>query len=452
MKKVFIGVLAALMLFAFTACEPQTITWPTEKDITYVSVEQTATYIVGETATGNGFNIVVNYTEGESTIIPGAANVKVNGGVASVEGLTFKNANDVVVPVVPCNVEYKAITSATITGVSNVTIEDGTKLEDSNFASNIKLDGAENLTLTLAFDGGERVYTADDIVAKKDVTATNGKINVVLSLVDKDGNVLPTSTAVKKGETYTVTLDNYYLGTDWAYEKNLSKGFETGVTVNVVKTDTTEVVTGIQAKYTVTRDSKPVVTDVTSLAGVDLFIKDKVVITLYNVATTAGQDTSDKLTSGYEYVDDNSTTPDIVFKDGVSQSTLEVKATEQSGTAYYRIANHGTEFVDISIPAGKNAVVMQGTSITVSQKNVTYAEGLLSGGTDITQYVQFGSNAGLKNLNGENEVEYTVTVDPARSYNITTTGQEIWVFVNYDSYEGTVNYPTTVKGFKAQTV
>ena len=142
----------------------------------------------------------------------------------------------------------------------------------------------------------------DDIVAKKDVTATNGKINVVLSLVDKDGNVLPTSTAVKKGETYTVTLDNYYLGTDWAYEKNLSKGFETGVTVNVVKTDTTEVVTGIQAKYTVTRDSKPVVTDVTSLAGVDLFIKDKVVITLYNVATTAGQDTSDKLTSGYEYV------------------------------------------------------------------------------------------------------------------------------------------------------
>ena len=233
-KSILIGVLAALMLFAFTACEPQTITWPTDKDIAYVSVEQTATYIVGETASGDGFNIVVNYTEGDPTIIPGTANVKVTGGVAAVDGLTFKNANDVVVPAVPCKVEYKTITSATITGVSNVTIEDGAKLEDEDLASKINLDGAENLTLTLAFDGGERVYTADDIVAKKDVTATNGKINVVLSLV-KDGKVLPTDVAVQKGETYTVTLDNYYLGTDWAYEKNLAKGFETGVTVSVVE-------------------------------------------------------------------------------------------------------------------------------------------------------------------------------------------------------------------------
>ena len=449
-KSILIGVLAALMLFAFTACEPQAITWPTDKDITYVSVEQTATYIVGETASGDGFNIVVNYTEGDPTIIPGTANVKVTDGVAAVDGLTFKNANDVVVPAVPCKVEYKTVTSATITGVSNVTIEDGAKLEDEDLANKINLDGAENLTLTLAFDGGERVYTADDIVAKKDVTATNGKINVVLSLVDKDGKVLPTTKAVQKGETYTVTLDNYYLGADWAYENNLAKGFETGVTVNVVKTDTTEVVTGIQAKYTVTRDSKPVVTDVTSLTGVDLFIGDKVVITLYDVATTAGKDTSDKLTAGYEYVDDNSTAADIEFTSGVSQSTLAVKATKQSGTAYYRIPNHGTESVDISIPEGKNAVVMQGASITVTQNNVAFEAGTLSGGADITKYVQFGNNAGLKNLNGETEVKYTVTVDSERSYNITSTAQAIWAYVNYDSYEGTVNYPVIISSFKAQ--
>ena len=447
-KSILIGVLAALMLFAFTACEPQAITWPTDKDITYVSVEQTATYIVGETASGDGFNIVVNYTEGDPTIIPGTANVKVTDGVAAVDGLTFKNANDVVVPAVPCKVEYKTVTSATISGVSNVTIEEGATLEDIDLASKINLDGAENLTLTLAFDGGERVYTADDIVAKKDVTATNGKINVVLSLVDKDGKVLPTNEAVQKGETYTVTLDNYYLGADWAYENNLAKGFETGVTVNVVKTDTTEVVTGIQAKYTVTRDSKPVVTDVTSLTGVDLFIDDKVVITLYDVATTAGKDTSDKLTAGYEYVDDNSTAADIEFTSGVSQST--VKATKQSGTAYYRIPNHGTESVDISIPEGKNAVVMQGASITVTQNNVAFEAGALSGGADITKYVQFGNNAGLKNLNGETEVKYTVTVDSERSYNITSTAQAIWAYVNYDSYEGTVNYPVTISSFKAQ--
>ena len=233
-KSILIGVLAALMLFAFTACEPQTITWPTERNISFVAVEQAATYIVGEKAEDTGFNIVINYTEGEPTVIPGAGNIKLEGGMASVDGITFKNGENVV-PAVPCKIEYKTVTSATITGVSNVTIEDGAKLEDVDLASKINLDGAENLTLTLAFDGGERVYTADDIVAKSAVTATNGKINVVLSLVDKDGKVLPTNKAVQKGEAYTVTLDNYYLGTDWAYEKNLAKGFETGVAVSVVE-------------------------------------------------------------------------------------------------------------------------------------------------------------------------------------------------------------------------
>ena len=232
-KSILIGVLAALMLFAFTTCEPQTITWPTERNISFVTVEQTATYIVGETAEDTGFNIVINYIEGEPTVIPGAGNIKLEGGMASVDGITFKNGENVV-PAVPCKIEYKTVTSATISGVSNVTIEEGAKLEDENLASKINLDGAENLTLTLAFDGGERVYTADDIVAKSAVTATNGKINVVLSLV-KDGEVLSTTTPVQKGETYTVTLDNYYLGKDWAYEKNLTKGFETGVTVSVVE-------------------------------------------------------------------------------------------------------------------------------------------------------------------------------------------------------------------------
>ena len=232
-KSILIGVLAALMLFAFTACEPQTITWPTERNISFVTVEQTATYIVGEKAEDTGFNIVINYTEGEPTVIPGAGNIKFEGEMASVDGITFKNGENEV-PAVPCKIEYKTVTSATISGVSNVTIEEGATLEDENLASKINLDGAENLTLTLAFDGGERVYTADDIVAKDVVTATNGKINVVLSLV-KDGKVLQTDMAVQKGETYTVTLDNYYLGTDWAYEKNLAKGFETGVTVSVVE-------------------------------------------------------------------------------------------------------------------------------------------------------------------------------------------------------------------------
>ena len=218
----------------YSLCEPQTITWPTERNISFVAVEQAATYIVGEKAEDTGFNIVINYTEGEPTVIPGAGNIKLEGGMASVDGITFKNGENVV-PAVPCKIEYKTVTSATITGVSNVTIEDGAKLEDVDLASKINLDGAENLTLTLAFDGGERVYTADDIVAKSAVTATNGKINVVLSLVDKDGKVLPTNKAVQKGEAYTVTLDNYYLGTDWAYEKNLAKGFETGVAVSVVE-------------------------------------------------------------------------------------------------------------------------------------------------------------------------------------------------------------------------
>ena len=75
MKKVFIGVLAALMLFAFTACEPQTIAWPTDKDVSYLEIVQVKDFVYGEIPTKDGFNVIIHYTDGDPETVNGAVSI-----------------------------------------------------------------------------------------------------------------------------------------------------------------------------------------------------------------------------------------------------------------------------------------------------------------------------------------------------------------------------------------
>ena len=56
MKKVFIGVLAALMLFAFTACEQS---MPSYKQVEYVTLDQTQAFIEYQPLTAKAFSVTV---------------------------------------------------------------------------------------------------------------------------------------------------------------------------------------------------------------------------------------------------------------------------------------------------------------------------------------------------------------------------------------------------------
>ena len=67
MKKVFIGVLAALMLFAFTACEPSSLEYNTVgKDVSMVFVNQVKDILPDDTPEASDFEVVVYFTNGDA--------------------------------------------------------------------------------------------------------------------------------------------------------------------------------------------------------------------------------------------------------------------------------------------------------------------------------------------------------------------------------------------------
>ena len=72
MKKVFIGVLAALMLFAFTACEQS---MPSYKQVEYVTLDQTQAFIEGQPLTAEAFSVTVHYLDGSQDVFPGIGRV-----------------------------------------------------------------------------------------------------------------------------------------------------------------------------------------------------------------------------------------------------------------------------------------------------------------------------------------------------------------------------------------
>ena len=290
MKKYFIGVLAALMLFAFTACDNSVPTVSID-GVAYVEVEQVKNYLEGEKATEDGFQIVVNYTVGSPKIIAGnAGNIDIAGDVASVKGIQFYDANGKEVPAVGTSVTYTPVTSVSV-NVSSIEIEEGSKLEDGfGIVDPAVLADA---TFTLSGDGVSKTYTFMDVATKK--------IDVVLSLWNEN-EMLATSTAVEKGETYTVTLDKYDILNDgethtsgkWDADftnNGLTAGLSTGVTVSVVEKSVTAPVTLSSIAVTQNADNEVFV-----IAN-DATNTDKVSDLEYTVVGSFSDGTSKTLTS-----------------------------------------------------------------------------------------------------------------------------------------------------------
>ena len=76
-KSILIGVLAALMLFAFTACEPQGNVWPA--DVAYITIEQVGEIVEGQAFDASDFNVIVTYSDKTTSIIPGNGVVEIAG-------------------------------------------------------------------------------------------------------------------------------------------------------------------------------------------------------------------------------------------------------------------------------------------------------------------------------------------------------------------------------------
>ena len=382
MKKYFIGVLAALMLFAFTACEPQAIyTGAVYNDVISAEVQQVKGYLEGETAAENGFQIVVTYSDGSTKTIAGnkgTIDLTTTTGLAQVaKSLSFVGTEGQNILVVPAEVIYTDVTSVTVSGAESVKMIEGAKLSALTAASFADAEALDDITFTLSGGDVSKTFTMSDV--------EDGKITVVLSLWN-DGKMLATDTAVKADETYSVTLDKYDIGTHTAGQWDADftngdkeQGLSTGVTVSVVKAKDPATVDGIKVYYTV-KDGTTVIADkVTTLPA--LYTGDTVEISVYEVKS----DDTEVLTKNTVTVV-NATTPNesLSFSEGVGSVTVATKtdavSTTAAGTvqvkvgdkyfaAPYSVAAGANYISNVSVAATSSKTVKAGETLAVTGEN-----------------------------------------------------------------------------------
>ena len=170
MKKVFIGVLAALMLFAFTACDNQ-MGYKTPVGISAVASQ--TEYLEGETFDPSTVSIVVDYSDGSSRTMTGA-----EAGLAT--AVIEEGANTY-------TVSYGVQTQYTSAPETMITVmgykADSAVISNLPTAGTLK-DGKVNLdysatTVTVSYNNGKtRTLEAGEYTIEPTIDASEGKKTV----------------------------------------------------------------------------------------------------------------------------------------------------------------------------------------------------------------------------------------------------------------------------------
>ena len=316
MKKYFIGVLAALMLFAFTACEPQVTGWPTSKNVSYLTIEQVKDFVVGETATDDGFNVIIHYTDDTvSDPIPGVAKVgkEIDEKTPVTASITFSgdaNATEAI----PTTVEFKTVTGLSVNGY-DVNNQDSTK----------------TATVTLSYDSGSKTFAYGDIDLQ------------VETWVDGEEKLTPV-----EGDVVTLYVTGYKF--DGATYEDIPQNVAIGTYTHSEKTF---IPSDLVVEYTYTvADSSPAVTYTSApYAG------DGYTYAVYYVDANGK-----KATSG-EYAAALDSTDDYIVKNGATAPAAKEKTVGIKATDIVTIVDKKFGFeAEIQIPAGKNYIASAGTA------------------------------------------------------------------------------------------
>lgn len=214
-KTILVGLIAIAMLFAFTACEQPS--WPTNKSVNYISIEQVGDIVKGQAFDASDFEVVVHYTDSSTERLPGAGLVTgdFSSGNAKVEA-TLKVVNADVKA--EAYAEFKTVTGITFDGAkatatgTTVTVEPETK------------DGTYKVTL--AYDGGTLVLDASDITLTYETL----------------------STAAAEGKTYPVVVTDYQLG-GTGTQKISNLDITTNIEATLAKQLTIEDITRLEVTY-----------------------------------------------------------------------------------------------------------------------------------------------------------------------------------------------------------
>ena len=405
MKKTILTIMvAAMMLVAFTACEQQ---MPTYKNADYLTIVQNTAFIEGQDFNANNFEVVVHYTDGSTSTIPGAGVVTATWAKGAAKDSTV---------------------SAKLTDALKV---------DSFDVNVIDLDDCE-ISVVLADDATTSIKpTATEnevrnvIVKVESVTYSAEGITYEATAADYTAVASINGTQLKTADTYTVDA-NVYTG----YVSDESRGtkvatVETTVEVTPAK-DTAEHVVGFEVLYSVdsAAGEESDVTDATSLSN--LWIGDKVTIRLVQVIEKEGVRSYRTIEDASKYQTANLSTG-ISFTNGVA-SNITVGKTNLTGNAYYYDTeiSSSTQAKNISIPAGKSTVTGTAT-VTADADKYPAAGTTLTGNSDLSGYVKV---TGLSNTDTDiKDVAYTIVVDPAMSFTIPASGSvNVYYFLSYNSY------------------
>ena len=448
-KSILIGVLAALMLFAFTACEPQTVTWPTTKDVSYLSIEQVKSFVKGEVATDDGFNAVIHYTDGSSEVAPGIAEVQ-DDNVTVKAAITFSgDANPTTAK--DYKIQFDTVTDISITGASNVQIVAGTKLSDihdiTTAVKNKVLSFSGDPVFTFTSENGTKSFTLADEVA--------GKFDYQLSVFEDDSTTPMTAeNTFAKGKTYSVKVTGYELADGTMYPVD----FATDLTISVV--DATQsapvTITGLEVLYSVTgkRDVNGTITDaqkvltngtLAQLNATDLYFGDSVTYTVKAVYSdnTAEKEHKQSLTYSATFGTENSYQI-ISSSEGFTDGTQSVKTTQQTAAIRFYDDSTGEVYTEnITIPVGD--VTITGSRESVAQdKTKNIAEGTQITENNINQYVTV---SGLTVVGRTPATVVATDYDILLPYGPVTLAKEgsnVPVVLTYDSYGTTVRKTVSV--------
>ena len=231
-KSILIGALAVMMLFAFTACEQQI---PTYKNVSYITVEQTGDFVVGQVFDASKFGVTVHFTDGSSSVIENA----------SIEPESWKTSSATVkATLVSANEQYQASTDVVFhRDITSINIE-GTSfdidVEDAKTNATAALAAAQQkvindltgggATITVGYQGGSEVLSIEDFRNWLD-----GKVEISYGLADASvANAI--AEAIQNGEELAniglvVTLE---LPTKTDLDTTIAKNIPTTLVANLV--------------------------------------------------------------------------------------------------------------------------------------------------------------------------------------------------------------------------
>lgn len=223
-KSILVMVLAALMMFAFTACENNV---PSYQAVQYVTVAQVADIIEGQTPYAEAFEVTVHYLDGTTDVFPGTGRVKFGTeGSNKTATATIAEQDDTVIVKF---VKPEAITVTATVGAQTVSYTEG-ELPDFDIEATVtaatitagnaswELDDTElaNVEATAVLAGANRKIVGTHTSALKvtfdgESIATSSTVDIVVNDNPKD----PNSPAYEETPDDPTKADVTKLGVKW---------------------------------------------------------------------------------------------------------------------------------------------------------------------------------------------------------------------------------------------